>query len=44
MGFKYYTNWIKDNYFKKPIILSIANINNNETSRLLNMIYSLSGL
>ena len=41
MGFRYYMNWIKDNYHKKPIILSIANINNNETSRLLNMIYSL---
>ena len=40
-GFRYYLRWIKDNYKKKPIILSIANIDNFETSLILLSIYNL---
>ena len=40
-GYQYYIDWIRDNYKKKPILLSIANINNDDTSIILDNIYGL---
>lgn len=40
-GLKYYLKWIKSNYKKKPIILSIANICNDESTKIFEKINTL---
>ena len=40
-GLHYYLKWIKKNKNKKPIILSIANIDNDESIKIFEKIYNL---
>ena len=40
-GINYYTDWIKHNYNKKPTLLSIANVNNDETIQMIQKIYPM---
>tara|TARA_B100000497_G_scaffold128064_1_gene172944 strand:+ start:1841 stop:2860 length:1020 start_codon:yes stop_codon:yes gene_type:complete len=40
-GLNYYLSWIRKNGYKKPTILSIANIDNDQTTKILERIYPL---